>query len=169
METRVVHVRSVPRPGHRAFWRGGHRWPVEGRTVTVETPLLAVLKRETMLAVDLEPSDSPEAGVLAYVDNYAGDREHNDARALREENEQLEARRKNLRAKLENERLKAEVAELEHQAELAKNADLRRQRGAIEAARERAALEAENRQLEEDLEAEKAEADKARSEKKKGK
>lgn len=147
MDNRVVTVRAMPRPGYPAFWRGGHRWPSEGRTVCVTPELLKVLRSESLLSVDLEPESGPEAGVLELVDNFCGDREHNASAGVREENERLVARAKVLEAAAENERLRAHIARLEREAAEREHERLQREQDALLLAQETSALRAANAAL----------------------
>jgi hypothetical protein len=113
MATRVIKVRSLPRPGFRAFFRGGHRWPVEGRVVRVSDELFAVLAAEDMLAKDPAPEGvEPEDGVLQYIDNRGDDRAHNAAYAARVEGERLLKEKAALELEQQNEALRKEVEEL---------------------------------------------------------
>lgn len=49
----------MPRKGFTAFFRGGQRWPNEGRVALVSPALLKILKAEAMLSVDtdVDPSE----------------------------------------------------------------------------------------------------------------
>ena len=125
-KTRIVGVRALPRPGFDYFNRGGHRWPVGespvpkadgklkfppgGRTVRVTDRLLAVLRKEQMLSVDLEPTEHAESDVLDLVDNFCGDRAHNDGYATRERLKALEAEKAILENAAKVAALEAEIA-----------------------------------------------------------
>lgn len=113
---RIVNVRALPRPGFNCFFRGGHRWPEDGRTVEVTDELFKVLRAEKMLAVET-PSDEDEAKledkVLGLNIEYCSDPEHNATRGAREENVKLKAQLEAQSVLLENERLKAALAESE--------------------------------------------------------
>lgn len=112
---RTVHVRAVPREGHKHFCRGGHRFPTAGRTVTISDELYAVLRREELLAV--EPADDrvPEPEPLELNDNRFDDRAHNASAAARESVERLKAEKAALEAQGEAERLRKEVDDLKAQ------------------------------------------------------
>lgn len=131
-KTRLVGVRALPRQGFDYFNRGGHRWPVGespvpkadgklrfppgGRTVRVTDRLLAVLRKEPMLSVDLEPSGDPETDALDLIDNFCGDRAHNDGFATREALKALEAEKAILENAAKVAALKAEIAALRAKA-----------------------------------------------------
>jgi hypothetical protein len=112
MKTRIVGVRALPREKFDAFYRGGHRWPVAGRTVEVTDELFAVLRRELFLSVDLEPEGEPETGVLSLIDNFCGDRAHNAQAETREKMKALEAEKASLEAAAKVAALEAEVLAL---------------------------------------------------------
>lgn len=113
MANRVVNVRAA---AGDQFCRGGHRFPgAPGRTVRVTPELLAILKAEKQLAVDLEPEDADRAepDVLEYESNMvAYDHEHNAARESLLQNAELKRRKLNLEAMAENKRLQEEIAAL---------------------------------------------------------
>lgn len=153
-DTKVIRCRAVPGgQGHNRFARGGHVWPIDGRTVRVTRELYDVLKAEPMLAVDSDeqPSWQPETKTLELVDNYCGDREHNASRAAREENKQLRARLEALEAEAENERLKERIAAVEHEALKRENARLEQEREALLLSQETSGLRAANEQLRADI------------------
>ncbi|MGL4442647.1 MAG: hypothetical protein ACRCU1_03410 [Alsobacter sp.] len=128
MGTKLVKVRALPRPGFKAFFRGGHRWPEEGRVVRVSEELFDVLSKEIMLAKEMPAEgESPEAGVLEYDDNRNDDRAHNASHAQRMENERLKAEKAVLDSAGENERLRAEVEEL--RLKLSAKAEKKQQQG----------------------------------------
>lgn len=125
MANKTIHVRSLPRPGFSAFFRGGHRWTEAGRTVTVTPALYDVLRAERHLAIDLdlEQHPEPEAGVLEYNDNRFDDKAWNESAKLREEHERLKKQKSVLEAQLEVDKLRAENAELEKQIAQQKKAE----------------------------------------------
>lgn len=143
MEHQIFTVRAFPRQGFDCFFRGGHKWPVDGRTVFITEALYKVLRKERNLAVET-PSEEDAAKVepvpLDLVDNFCSDREHNDTREAREENSKLKAKLEVQTIAEENERLREALsdseelreARLEH-ARLVQEIELRRLRAEAEA------------------------------------
>jgi hypothetical protein len=123
MDGRFVRVQPVPRKGHNAFFRGGQRWPNEGRVALVTPRLLAVLKAEPQLRVDTEVDSYDLEEDLPLLDIPAPTHVDPIAQAM-EEKAKLDREKAALKAQLELESARKEIEELRKQLAAKTKADL---------------------------------------------
>lgn len=122
MDGKLVRVRPMPRKGFDAFYRGGQRWPNEGRVALVTPRLLAVLKAEPLLSVDTDVDSYDLQEDLPLLDIPAPTHVDPIAQAM-EEKAKLDREKAALKAQLELDSARREIEELRKQLAAKNKAD----------------------------------------------